>query len=236
MVKKVLLALLIILFIYLNRSYAYFYDFLNQHHLFIPESETTMIIGNQPDLTTIKYLALGDSLTAGVGVSDQRGSYPYLIAQKLSAKNNVELINLARAGDTSSDVLANQIPKVSVEKPNLVTVLIGINDIHNLIPVKKFESNLTQIVKAFKQTNARIYLLSIPYLGSDKILLPPYNFILDQRTKQFNNVIKKISTDFGVNYINLYSLKKPADFYSADQFHPAEAGYSLWATYIMQII
>lgn len=233
--KKILIALLIIA-IYLNRSYAYFYDFLNQHHLFAPISKTTMIIGNQPNLPTIKYLALGDSLTAGVGVADYKNSFPYLVALKLSSKQNIELINLARPGDTSSDLLINQIPKTLAEKPDLITILIGVNDIHNFISLKKFEDNLTQIVKALKQTNAKIYLLSLPYLGSDRTILPPYNLILDQRTKQFNGVIKKLSIDFKVNYINLYAIYKPADFYSDDLFHPAAAGYSLWATYIESLL
>lgn len=181
------------------------------------------------NLPTIKYLALGDSLTAGVGVSDYKNSFPYLIAKKL---NNAELINLARSGDTSSDVLIYQIPKVLLQKPDLITLLIGTNDIHNLVTLEKFESNLTQTVQALKHTNAKIYLLSVPYLGSNKTILPPYNLILNLRTKQFNDEIKKVSADFGVNYIDLYSLKKPADFYSADQFHPAAAGYSIWASYI----
>ncbi len=199
---------------------------MNQHHLSAPTFETPASSSNLP---AIKYLALGDSLTAGVGVSDYKYSFPYLIAKKL---NNAGLINLARSGDTSSDVLIYQIPKVLSQKPDLITLLIGTNDIHNLVTLEKFESNLTQIVKTLKQTNARIYLLSAPYLGSDNTILPPYNFILNQRTKQFNDVIKKVSSDFGVSYIDLYSLKKTADFYSADQFHPAAAGYSLWADYI----
>lgn len=233
---KKLLVVFLILAIYLNRSYAYFYDFLNQHPLSASIHKEALTVGSQPDLPTIKYLSLGDSLTAGIGGSDYRNSYPYLIAQKLSLKNNVVLINLGQPKDTSTDVLLNQIPKVSGLKPDLITVLIGINDVHDLIPVTKFEANLTQIVKALKQTNAKIYLLSIPYLGAAATRLPPYNFIVDFQIRQFNDVIKKMSTDFGANYIDLYSLKKPADFYSSDQFHPSNTGYSLWATYIIQFL
>lgn len=223
-----LIFLFLITGIYLNRSYAYFYDFLGQNYLAPPNSETTIIFGNQSSSKSIKYAALGDSLTAGVGVADIKSSYPYLIAQKLSSKNNVELVNLAHPGDVSSDLLL-KLPEVLSQKPDLITILIGINDIHNLKSVKEFESNLSQIITTLKRGNGKIYLLSIPYLGSDKIVYFPYNLILDFRTKQFNNVIKKLSKNYGLEYIDLYPLTKSEDFYSSDQFHPGEEGYKAWS-------
>lgn len=226
--KKLLILLLIIGF-YLNRSYAYFYSFLGQANLTSPSHEEVTVVGSKPGSQIVKYVSLGDSLTSGVGVSDYKASYPYLIAERLAAKNNVELINLAHRGDNSADVITNQLPKVLNEKPDLITILIGVNDIHNLKSIKKFEDNYIKIVSTIKKSNAKIYLLSIPYLGSEKVVLFPYNLILDLRTKQFNNVIKKISVEFGVQFIDLYSLKKPADFYSADFFHPSEVGYKIWS-------
>lgn len=226
---KKLLVIYFIIGIYLNRSYAYFYNFLAQKNLTPPPHETQTIIGNNlNNPTIIKYVALGDSLTAGVGASDYKNSYPYLLAQKLSLKKNVELVNLSHAGDTSLDLLIRQLPQALSAKPDLITLLIGVNDIHNLKSLKEFESNYIKIATVFKKTNAKIYLLAIPYLGSDKIVYPPYNLVLDLRTKQFNNVIKKISTDLGVGYIDLYSLSKPVNFYSPDQFHPGDQGYSEW--------
>lgn len=230
--KKLPLILLIIAGVYLYLTYAYFYSFLGRKNLVAPNHETTMIIGNQSGSKTIKYTALGDSLTAGIGVSDYKNSYPYLVALKLSSKNNVELTNLARAGDTSLDVVTNQLPKVLLEKPDLVTILIGINDIHNLKSLKEFEDNYTQIITVLKKSGAKLYVLSLPYLGSDKIVYFPYNLFLDLRTKQLNNVIKKVSTDVGAEYIDLYLLSKSANFYSSDQFHPGEAGYQEWSKVI----
>lgn len=224
-----MLVILLIIGIYLNRSYAYFYNFLGSNRLSSPVSETEITIGNQSKNGTIKYVALGDSLTAGVGVSDIKMSYPYLIAQKFSLDENVTIINLSNAGDTSKNVLENQLPKVSSEKPNIITLLIGVNDIHNLVPLSEFENNYTQILSNLKNSKAKIFVFSIPYLGSNKIVYFPYNFILDFRTKQFNSVIKKISTNLKIEYIDLYSLNKAKNFYSSDQFHPGEEGYKEWA-------
>lgn len=229
--KKLLLVILII-GIYLNWSYTYFYNFLSKNYLVPPIHETQMMVSNQSGSQTIKYLALGDSLTAGVGVADYKNSYPYLIAQKLSSKNKIELINLAHAGNTSADVLANQLPKTLSLKPDLITILIGVNDIHNLTSLKEFEDNYTRILATLKKSGAKIYVLSIPYLGSEKIVYFPYNFILNFRTKQFNNVIKKITNQFEVEYTDLYLLKKPDKFYSSDEFHPSDKGYGQWSEII----
>lgn len=218
--------------IYLNRSYAYFYNFLGEKKLVSPEHEITMMVGSNLGSPTITYLSLGDSLSSGVGVSDYKNSYPYLIAKKMSSKNEVKLINLAHAGDTSEELIANQLPKALSFKPDLITVLIGVNDIHNLKSLKEFEDNYTLIVGSLKKSRAKIYLLSIPYLGSAKIVSFPYNFILDFRTRQFNGVIKKISDKYSVKYIDLYSLIKPENFYSTDQFHPSREGYFLWGNLI----
>lgn len=226
---KKLLVLLLIIGGYLNLTYAYFYNFLSQKHLVAPIHKTKEIIGNNLKSQTIIYVALGDSLTAGVGATDYERSYPYLLAQKLAFKKNIEFVNLAKAGDMSRDVLTEQLPQVSSLKPDLVTLLIGTNDLHNLISLKRFEDNYTEIVSNLKKSGAKIYLLSIPYLGSSKIVYSPYNLILDFRTNQFNNVIKKIAAEMKVEYIDLYSLKKGPNFYSPDQFHPSDFGYEEWA-------
>lgn len=227
---KLLLIFLVLILtgIYLNRSYAYFYNSIGEKRLVSPLHETTMMVGSKPEGPTITYLSLGDSLTSGVGVSDYKNSYPYLIAKKMSLKNNVRLINLAHQGDTSADLIVNQLPKALSFNPDFITVLIGVNDIHNLKSLKEFEDNYTRIVEALKKSNAKIYILSIPYLGSGKIVSFPYNLILDFRTRQFNGVIKKISDKYQVKYIDLYFAPKPERFYSQDQFHPSGEGYILW--------
>jgi len=226
-VKK-LLVIIIITGIYLNRSYAYFYNFLDQHHLTAPAHETKLTIGNHPDSQTIKYVALGDSLTEGVGTSDYKNSYPYLLTQTLSTQENIELSNFAHAGDTSADLLINQVPKALAVKPVLVTLLIGINDVHNLKSAAEFENNYIKIVTTLQKSGAKVYTLSIPYLGSPKIVYFPYNFLLDFRTKQFNAIIKKVSLDLGAEYTDVYTSKKPTGFYSTDEFHPTDQGYKEW--------
>ena len=220
--------ILLIIGIYLSMSYISFYNFLGQKHLLSPPHETKIMVGNSSSSQTIIYVALGDSLTEGLGASDYKNSFPYLLTEKLSVKGSVQLYNLARSGATSQDVVVTQLPKVLPLKPDLITLLIGTNDIHNLVSLKDFESNYRTIVATLKKSEAKIYLFSIPYLGSDKIIYFPYKFALEERTRQFNNVVKKVSSDYGFEYIDLYTVKKSANFYSSDEFHPSDEGYREW--------
>lgn len=225
---KKLLIIFLIIGTYLYITYVYFYDVLGQKRLIPPIHETKITVGHTPN-KTIKYAALGDSLTTGVGARDYKNSYPYLLAEKLSFQNNVELLNFSQVGVNSKDVVINQLPQVLASKPDLITLLIGVNDIHNLKSAAEFRNNYVNLAAGLKNSGAKVYVFSIPYLGSDKVVYFPYNFILDYRTKQFNNIIKEVSALYGLKYIDLYALNKPANFYSEDQFHPSDFGYQLWA-------
>jgi lysophospholipase L1-like esterase len=88
------------------------------------------------------------------------------------------------------------------------------------------------------KTRAEITIINIPYIGSDQILLPPWNTILDWRMRRFNQIIAKTAKTENVKLIDLYTptkekFVKNSDLYSEDQFHPSDKGYRLWADIIL---
>ncbi len=184
------------------------------------------------------YVALGDSLTAGVGTNSYTESYPYLVAQQLASSNNITLKDLGEAGFTSSNVKATLLAKAIANQPNIVTLLIGVNDIHDSVSAATFKENYQAIVATLQQqTKAKIYAISIPYLGSNQLMLPPYNYYYDLKTNQFNAIIQSIAKADGIPYIDIYAPSKSAfaasdSFYAPDLFHPSAKGYALWATII----
>ncbi len=232
---KVILVILVVLLVYLNRSYSYFYDFLGEKNLPAPKHQTETVVGRGAE-HVIKYVALGDSLTAGVGVLNYPDSYPYQVAERLSAQGQVKLINLGHPGALLIDVEKTQLPRALLEKPDVVTLLIGINDIHNFVPINEFENRYSGVVEALSGSGARVYLLSIPHLGSGNTLLFPYNMLLDFKTRQFNLKIKEISERYDLKYIDIYSADKSEGFYSEDEFHPSALGYKDWMKIIDETI
>ncbi len=76
------------------------------------------------------------------------------------------------------------------------------------------------------KTRAEITVINIPYIGSEQILLPPWNTLLDWRMQQFNKIIQEVAKKRSIKVIDLYTATKnqfikSSDLYSVDQFHPA---------------
>jgi lysophospholipase L1-like esterase len=182
----------------------------------------------------IKYAALGDSLTAGVGTNNYEESYPYLLAEELSKNNKVILKDFSLLGARTEDLIDKDLLKMAIEdKPNMVTLLIGVNDVRENISEEEFKSNYTYIVKELiNNTDAKIYLISIPFIGSNTLYLPPYDWYFDDRTIKFNNIIKEISSENNLTYIDIATpteliFKKDGIYYSIDSFHPNKDGYKI---------
>ena len=234
----IVVILAIALVVYLNRAYAHIYNEIGAVNLKSPDLSGEYLIGNNMATTSLTYVALGDSLTAGVGAARYEESYPYLVAQQLASVNHKIVIkDEATPGITTAGLLANLLPKATQDNPDVVTLLIGVNDIHNFVSVKDFQSNYAQILDQLsKKTKARVYVINLPLVGADTLVNPLYSYYFDVKTREFNELIKKLTVQYGAQYIDLYtptrSLFKKADYYSTDLFHPSAAGYKIWADII----
>lgn len=222
----------------MNLSYGRIYNEVTIKNLKSPDAEKTYLIDTNKDNKNLTYVSLGDSLSAGVGTNDYKQSYPYLTAEKLSSINNITLKDISYPGFKSADVKNILLPITLSTKPDIITILIGVNDIREDISNNEFKNNYEQIVQSLtKNTKAKIYIISIPFLGSSSLILPPYNYYFNFKTNEFNKIIKNLSTKYNVGYIDLYSptiteFKKSDSYYSADLFHPSAKGYAFWANII----
>jgi lysophospholipase L1-like esterase len=239
--KKLLILAVIILIaaaVYLNRAYSHIYGTIGAANLKPADGNKTYII-NDMTRNTLIYTALGDSLSAGAGAETYQEALPYVLAEKLSsASRQVILNNRSLSGIETEGIIADFLSPAVADTPNIVTVLIGANDIHNKVTAARFEANYEEIVSRLKnETTAKIYLISIPFIGADSLMPPPYQKLFDARTREFNVIIKKIAAKYGINYIDLYSptvdlFKRSGDHYSKDLFHPSAKGYQIWADII----
>ncbi|MGN1096125.1 MAG: SGNH/GDSL hydrolase family protein [Eubacteriales bacterium] len=72
-----------------------------------------------------KYVALGDSIAAGYGLSNAADAYPSIIAED----HSLSLLNLAVSGDTSANMLNIISNSPSIKNAALITISIGGNDL-----------------------------------------------------------------------------------------------------------
>ncbi|MDD2823200.1 MAG: SGNH/GDSL hydrolase family protein [Candidatus Daviesbacteria bacterium] len=236
--KVIILLVLVTIFgLYLNRSYSRIYN-RDESQISDISWQNPTIIKNPNFQNTVKYVALGDSLTVGVGTNDRTKTLPYLISQKLAGQMSVSFVNLAVSGATAESLIKNQLNKAVNEKPNYVTILIGTNDLHSLVSVEKYSEEMNHIISyLIKNTQAKIIMFNIPYLGSDSLIVFPYNYLVNYQVERYNQVLTKIAEKNNVTLIDLYKpskeyFSKQSNFYSSDNFHPSGDGYIMWSNLV----
>lgn len=119
------------------------------------QNEPTKAIENQQySAKTFTILALGDSLTEGLGVAE-KDNYPSILQAHLAP--NVQVINAGLSGETSSG-LKNRLNWVLKQKPDLVILNIGANDAMRGLPIELTQSNIDEIITQIKQNHADVIL------------------------------------------------------------------------------
>jgi acyl-CoA thioesterase-1 len=97
--------------------------------------------------SVITIVALGDSLTAGYGLS-RKQAYPALIGEKMrEAGYEFEVVNAGSSGDTTRGGL-QRLPAIlrAHRKIDLFILELGINDAFRGVPIDQIRANLQAII------------------------------------------------------------------------------------------
>lgn len=133
----------------------------------------------QPDTVSIAQngviLAYGDSLTQGVG-ADKSQSYPAHLAQALGVK----VINQGISGETSAEGLARLEGILQAERPDLVILTHGGNDLLKKLPVAKLKANLQSMIALCQTYQAQVVLVGVPKPALMLSPLPVYEELAEQ--------------------------------------------------------
>jgi lysophospholipase L1-like esterase len=104
-------------------------------------------------------LAFGDSITYGFGVAEE-DSYP----AQLQKRTGIRVIKGGVSGEESSEGL-ERLPKLLEQKPDLVILCHGGNDIIRKRSDEKLKTNLTKMVEIIKASGAEVLLVGVPNFG-----------------------------------------------------------------------
>jgi len=190
----------------------------------------------------IKYLALGDSYTIGTGASSPARSWPAIVAARLAEQSGgqVELTNPAINGFTTQDLIEDELPQVGRLEPDLITILIGVNDLVRERTPEAYRTSLVRIYDAVakeKAAHGRVFAVSIPNWS----MVPAARQYGDPEqirhlTDAFNDVAREEATARGFGWIDITAasisgLGSPG-WISADGLHPGDRQYAAWAEVI----
>jgi lysophospholipase L1-like esterase len=180
----------------------------------------------------LRYVALGDSYTIGTSVGE-RERWPNQLA---AAVPLLELVaNLGVNGFTSRDVIEVELPQLAALRPDVVTLLIGVNDVVQGVPVESYRRNVETILEALiAQVGAsRILVVTTP----DYTVTPAGSDYGDP-TKQAagirtsNEAITALANARGIAVVDIHdlSLRAEADrsLVAVDGLHPSGDQYATW--------
>jgi lysophospholipase L1-like esterase len=190
----------------------------------------------------VRYLALGDSYTIGTGASSPRDSWPTIISARLAREihGRVLLTNPAVNGFTTLDLIEIELPVFRRLKPDLVTILIGVNDLVRERNPADYRASLVWIydeVKKEKARDGRVFAVSIPNWS----VVPAAREYGDPErirdlTDAFNDIAREEATTRGFGWIDitaasLSGLGTPG-WIASDGLHPGDNQYAAWAEVI----
>ena len=185
-----------------------------------PEStqsnESTNSAEQQAPLT---ILALGDSLTEGLGV-DNDANYPAQLEARLKEMGykDVKVINSGLSGETSTG-LVNRLDWVLQTKPDITILTIGANDAIRGIDVATVEANIRTAIKRLQDGGSEVILGGMQIydnLGADYV-------------ESFAAIYPRVAKDMNVTLIPFFLDGVGGDpkLNQADAIHPTKKGYTI---------
>jgi acyl-CoA thioesterase I len=194
---------------------------------------------------SIRYLALGDSYTIGTGLASVAQNFPSLLARRLTEETglDVALTNLGVNGYTTADLIREELPVARTLRPELVTILIGANDLVQGSDEAAYRGRLQLIYQAIKQLGVpakQVLAISIP----DFSPLPgaaPFGSPSELRTRvdAFNETARAAATSEGFGYADITEISREAsrghDWLAADRLHPGPTQHRAFADHLWEV-
>lgn len=203
----------------------------------------TMILGTSSYLIAQKqtFLALGDSYTICEGLAENE-RWPNLIVEQLKQKK-LDIVlaeNLSRTGYTTDNLIKYELPVLKTTRPDIVSVLIGVNDYVRGYDTSHFHKNLNYILDEVQKASAiktNVILITIP----DYSVTPSGENYTNGRNvgedlKIWNGIIKIEAKKRSLAYVDIFpttqKMKNDENLIGEDGLHPSAKEVALWANLI----
>ena len=179
------------------------------------------------------WVVLGDSTAQGLGAPGPRGGYvgQTLYELRRTTGSHWRVLNLSVSGALMRDVLAEQIPRLDGQHPDLVTCGAGVNDILYSAPGKLFGDLRTLLAAVPEDT----VMLDLPLLsgfwGIVGRMSVPY-------ITRINRVIQEVATErrLRVAEVSRHFVPPWVGKFSVDNFHPSQDGYRDWSRALVEAL
>lgn len=205
-----------------------------------------------------KIVAIGDSLTFGVGDSTERGGYiPYLQEQLEAEKGVKEAVftNYGVKGNRTVELLSQLYKKnvrEAIKGSDMVIITTGGNDVIKVVKEnfsglmledfakekEQYEKKFATIIRTIRQINEDTVICVIGLYN------PFYDYFpdieeMDMILEEWNDISKKILQKYEYAYFvdisNIFQ-RSGANLLYTDYFHPNDIGYELIAEEVYAVL
>jgi lysophospholipase L1-like esterase len=184
----------------------------------------------------VRYVALGDSYTIGTSVRDDERWPNQLVARAPALGLSLQLVaNLGVNGFTSCDVIEIELPRLPALRPELVSLLVGVNDVVQGVPADVYRANVVDILEAVTALvgRERVLVVTTP----DYTVTPAgadYGGPATQSAaiRRLNAIITELAAARGIAVVDILDISLEAaddrSLVADDGLHPSGAQYARW--------
>ena len=176
---------------------------------------------------TTRILAFGDSLTAGYGLPPKAGFTDRLEAKLRGEGLDVDVINAGVSGDTTTDGLA-RLDWTLADKPDLVILELGANDMLRGIDPKLVRANLDAMLGKIRASGAKVLLAGMQAEA---------NWGADYQ-RRFDRIYPELARERGVPLYPFFldGVAMDPKLNQPDGLHPNEQGIAVLVDRIAPVI
>ena len=169
----------------------------------------------------IKIMLYGDSLMAGYGLPQNENLSSVLPSKFNLAESQLQIINASVSGNTPNNGLA-RLDWSLEDKPNIVILCLGANDMLRGIDPKLTKKNLNQIIEKMIQNGSKVILAG---MRSPESMGQNYQ-------QEFDLIYQELAEEHEVIFMPflLEGVALEKDYLQSDYKHPNALGVNIMAS------
>ena len=200
---------------------------------------------------TVRYLALGDSFTIGTGTTPDRSFPAKLVTRWWDVGLECDLRNPAVNGYTTDDLIREELGLVGAYAPDLVTVLIGANDI--VAGLRESGALTARAEERYSRQLHRIHeriAADAPKAARFGLPQPDWSLAaagasfgdaakIAQAIERFNEIAREEAERAGAAYVDIFPLMREQmrkGMTAPDGLHPSAEAYAEWADALKDVL
>lgn len=206
------------------------------------EPETVM---QQENTRIYKVYCLGDSITYGSGLAQEREKFCYPAVLERLLGPHYEVINYGARGRTLLNIPEKSyrgtgyVDIVKMQEPDIIIVMLGSNDSRaERWDALAYKEEYISLVKELQTIEScpDIYIMTPPEVFPREDGEIIYGISNDIIHDEIGRIVREVAAETGVSVIDLYAVTENHPEYFTDGLHPNKEGYDMVARTVYEQI